>query len=368
MDSGELSMKRYILETPDTVRHNIACSEELTHKMTELYLKRMYRSIWLVACGSSCNAALCARYLMQKLLGVPVRVVTPFTFNHYEHDITERDFVVCISQSGCSTNTIESLQVCRRMGIPAVGLTGNIHSDFEKEADQVISFGLGGEKLDFVTKGVVTLSTFLMLFALHTAVRLGRLDEASAEEQKAQMRLAMENYESIVAGFDVFFQRNRKNLLSMEKAYLIGAGANYGTALEGAVKIGETVHILAVGYEVDEAIHGPQIQLTPNYNFIFIDPGDETAARIEQSYRAAKAISDRVYILSNNPLIQGDGVMRVPHQVDEMISPLYTLAFVQMMAYTVSETNSTWKQHPLMKEYKAILFGKSDTYQAYDCT
>lgn len=51
-----------------------------------------------------------------------------------------------------------------------------------------------------------------------------------------------------------------------------------------------------------------------------------------------------------------------------MISPLYTLAFVQMMAYTVSETNSTWKQHPLMKEYKAILFGKSDTYQAYDCT
>ena len=29
---------------------------------------------------------------------------------------------------------------------------------------------------------------------------------------------------------------------------LIGAGANYGTALEGAVKIGETVHILAVGY------------------------------------------------------------------------------------------------------------------------
>ena len=333
MDSGELSMKRYILETPDTVRHNIACSEELTHKMTELYLKRMYRSIWLVACGSSCNAALCARYLMQKLLGVPVRVVTPFTFNHYEHDITERDFVVCISQSGCSTNTIESLQVCRRMGIPAVGLTGNIHSDFEKEADQVISFGLGGEKLDFVTKGVVTLSTFLMLFALHTAVRLGRLDEACAEEQKAQMRLA-----------------------------------NYGTALEGAVKIGETVHILAVGYEVDEAIHGPQIQLTPNYNFIFIDPGDETAARIEQSYRAAKVISDRVYILSNNPLIQGDGVMRVPHQVDEMISPLYTLAFVQMMAYTVSETNSTWKQHPLMKEYKAILFGKSDTYQAYDCT
>lgn len=368
MDSGDLSMKRYILETPDTVRHNIERSKELTHKLTELYLKRMYQSIWLVACGSSFNAALCARYFMQKLLGVPVRVVPPFTFNHYEHDMTDKDFVVCISQSGCSTNTIESLRVCRRMGIPAVGLTGNIHSDFEKEADEVIGFGLGGEKLDFVTKGVVTLSAFLMLFALHTAVRLGRLEPTGAERQKDQMRLAMENYESIIAGFDTFFQRNKKNLLSMEKAYLIGAGANYGTALEGAVKIGETVHILAVGYEVDEAIHGPQIQLTPNYNFIFIDPGDETAVRIEQSYHAAMAISDRVYILSNNPMLQGAGVMRVPHLVEESISPLYTLAFVQMMAYTVSESNSTWKQHPLMKAYKAILSGKSDTYQAYDCT
>ncbi len=368
MDNRELSMKRYILETPGAVRGNIAHSEELTRPLVDLYLKKMYRSIWLVACGSSCNAALCARYLMQKVLGVPVKVVTPFTFNHYEHDMSERDFVVCISQSGCSTNTIESLQVCRSLGIPAIGLTGNIHSDFEREADLVIGFGLGEEKLDFVTKGVVTLSAFLMLFALHTAVRLGRLSQADADAKKQEMTLAMENYESIVDGFDDFFQPNRKNLLSMEKVYLVGAGANYGTALEGAVKIGETVHILAVGYEIDEAIHGPQIQLTPNYNFIFIDPGDETSARIEQSYRAARAISDRVYILSNNTMIQGDTVMRVPHQIDEMLSPLYTLAFVQMLAYTVSETNSTWKQHPLMKEYKAILSGKSDTYQAYDCT
>lgn len=368
MNGTELSMKRYILETPDIIRHNIAQSEELTRKMTELYLKRTRRSIWLVACGSSCNAALCARYLIQSLLDVPVKVVTPFTFNHYEHDVREEDFVVCISQSGCSTNTLESLRLCRRLGITAIGLTGNIHSDFEKEADHIIGFGLGDEKLDFVTKGVVALCAFLMLFALHTAARLGRVDQRFVEERKEQMELAMENYESIVARFDDFFQKNKKNLLSMEKVYLIGAGANYGTALEGAVKIGETVHVLAVGYEVDEAIHGPQIQLTPNYTLIFIDPGDETSSRIEQSYRAAKEISDRVYVLSNNPLIQGNGVMRVPRRVDEAISPLYALAFVHMTAYTVSETNSTWKQHPLMKKYKAIMFGKTDTYRAYDCT
>ena len=104
-------MLRYIQETPAQVRANIAASARLTQRMVELYLSRPYRTVWLVACGSSCNAGHCARYYMKQYLGVEVKIVTPFTFNHYEHDMTPDDFVVCISQSGCSTNTIESLQL-----------------------------------------------------------------------------------------------------------------------------------------------------------------------------------------------------------------------------------------------------------------
>ena len=95
-------MLRYIQETPAQVRATIAASARLTQRMVELYLSRPYRTVWLVACGSSCNAGHCARYYMKQYLGVEVKIVTPFTFNHYEHDMTPDDFVVCISQSGCS--------------------------------------------------------------------------------------------------------------------------------------------------------------------------------------------------------------------------------------------------------------------------
>lgn len=368
MERTELSMERYILETPGVVRRNIENSAELTKKLTDLYLEKPRRSVWMVACGSSCNAVHCARYYMRRMLGVDIKVITPFTFNHYEHDMTSEDFVICVSQSGCSTNTIESLRLCRSLGIPAVGLTGNIHSNFESEADIVIDFGLGGEQLDFVTKGVVTLAAFLMLFAAHTANRQGKLPEEQLYGEKRQMALCMDNFDAVITQFGAYFERNKMHLLSMEKIYLIGAGANYGTVLEGAVKIGETVHILAVGYEVDEFIHGPQIQLTPNYNFLFIDPGDETAARIHQAYTAAQCMTDRVFALSNNPKVEGPGVMRVPHTVEEALSPLYTLAYVQLTAYNVAQTNYTWRQHPLMKDFKSVLFGKSDAYRAYDCT
>lgn len=57
------------------------------------------------------------------------------------------------------------------------------------------------------------------------------------------MLLGIDNYEEQIRNFPAYFEANKQKLLSMERVYVIGAGANYGTALEGAVKIGETVHI-----------------------------------------------------------------------------------------------------------------------------
>lgn len=49
----------------------------------------------------------------------------------------------------------------------------------------------------------------------------------------------------------------------MTNAYVCGVGANLGTASEGALKFGETVSIPTAAYEVEEYIHGPNIQMTP---------------------------------------------------------------------------------------------------------
>lgn len=209
MSTTEISMLRYIQETPDQVRANIGDSKNLTRRMVDLFLSHPYRTIWLVACGSSCNACHCARYYMKSRLGAEVKIVTPFTFNHYEHDMTPEDFVVCISQSGCSTNTIESLRLCRKLGVPAIGLTGNIHSDFKNEADEVIDFGLGSEKLDFVTKGVVTLTAFLMLFALHAARAQNILSDEDVIADKKQMMACMDSYDALIAAYPAYFEANK---------------------------------------------------------------------------------------------------------------------------------------------------------------
>ena len=52
-----------------------------------------------------------------------------------------------------------------------------------------------------------------------------------------------------------------------------------GVALEGALKIGETVHVPSPAYEVEEFIHGPNLQLTPGYTLFFFDAGDAAGER-----------------------------------------------------------------------------------------
>ena len=363
----EISMIRYIKETPAIARANVLNERALTEQLVNLYLQKQYKSIWFVACGSSFNAVTSAKYLMHKLLKVDIKIITPFTFNNYEHDFSGDDFVLCISQSGCSTNTIESLKVCRRLGKTAIGITGNPDSDFKNVSDYVINFGLGddGEKMEFVTKGVVTIMLFCMLFAIRASERLGYISEDIVKSYKEEIMKAIDNYESVVNDFDEFFERNKIDLLSLGPTYILGSGSNYGAALEGAVKIGETVHVMCGGYELEESIHGPQNQLTPDYTFIYLDSNDMMSDHVATAFKASNAISHRNYAISNNPNITGDGVIRVPNVVDEMISPLYTVAIIQMIAYKVAFVKNTWDQHPLMKEYNSINNGKSSSYTSF---
>ena len=72
----------------------------------------------------------------------------------------------------------------------------------------------------------------------------------------------------------------------MTNAYVCGVGANLGTASEGALKFGETVSIPTAVYEVEEYIHGPNIQMTPRYSVFLIDGGEGT----ERIHRIAGAL------------------------------------------------------------------------------
>lgn len=351
------TMLTYIEQTPEQLRRNVDRVGELTGRVVEAYLERPRRSIWLIACGSSANASQCARFFMMKYLGCEVKIVTPATFSYGEHNLSDDDFAMVISQSGCSTNSIAALDELRALGVQAIGLTGNVNSDFKEHADLLVDCGIGEETVSFVTKGVTTIAQFLMLFSIEAAARQGRIDARLRDALLGEMRACADRHDVVQGETWDFYRRHKAELTSMNVVNHCGFLQGYGVACEGALKCGETIQIPSFAYEGEEWIHGPELQLTPNYTVMCIDDMGPGSNRIVDIYRAARTVTDRAYIVTNSDRVDDDHAVRLPFEIEEpLLSPLYVLPFYQIIAYQATTDLRRWHKHPVFEEhfYRAI--------------
>lgn len=352
------TMLDYIEEASKTALKNIDNHQNLVKPLLDILNEKDFNSIWLIASGSSYNACTAARAYMKKTLNKEVKVITPYTFTYYENNISDKDVVLVVTQSGLSTNAIEAIKKINELNQTSICLTGNVNSDVKEYADVVIDYGVGEELVGYVTKGVTCLCLYLMLVSLTYAKKENDLDE---------LKKAINLNESMIMQTMNFIEENYKNLCSMNWAYSIGAGANYGTALESALKMGETIHIPSVAYEIEEYIHGPNLQLTPQYNVFIYDGNDLASNRVKQIYLATKEVSDRVYMLtSNKEFIHDKNVIVIDDSLMSEMLPLAYFPFVQLISYIVSRDINSIKQHPLMKKFKSIAMAKTESFVNYD--
>lgn len=353
----------YIQSCPEYIRRNVADCEALTRPLVDEFVNGGYNTLWIVACGSSSNGSWCARQFIRRHLGCEVKIVTPFHFVVSEHDFGEKDMVVVVSQSGYSLNALEAIRVIRSMGRRCIGLTGDLNSDLAQCCDVVANYGVGRETVAYVTRVVTTLALFFMLFAVQAAQRLGRKTAAETETLRRQLVAAADVNAAVQATWPEFLARHYRQMSGMTNAYVCGVGANMGTAYEGALKFGETISIPTGAYEIEEYIHGPNIQMTPRYTVFLID-GGEGSERIHQIYEGSRIVTDNAYLITNNPAYKGeDNVFYVDCSLPEEITPLCYLPVFQLTAYQLTEDLSRWMKHPLQHRMEQEVSAKSENYK-----
>lgn len=355
------TMLDYIASTPEYIRKNVADSARLTGPLVEEYVSGGYQNIWVVASGSSSNGSWCARQFVRKHLGCEMKILAPFTFVNSENNFGPKDLVVVVSQSGYSVNALEAAELIKARGRRAIGLTGDLNSDLARLCDVAADWGVGKETVGYVTRGVTTLALFFMLFALEAARRLGRKTPQETEALKAQLTAAAGVHEAVQKAWPAFYAQYYQPLTGMTNAYICGVGANFGTALEGALKIGETVHIPTAAYEPEEYIHGPNLQLTPAYTVFLID-GGVGSGRIRQIFEGTGIVTPKVFLLTNDPACQGERVFHVPGNLPEEITPLGYLPVFQLLSYQVTEDLKGWERHPLVWRMTDAVSAKSPNY------
>src|SRR5438045_2367335 len=117
-------MLEEIAQQPEALARTIAEERGKVARLGQHLRARDVDLIVLVARGTSDNAALFGRYLLEITTGIPVSLAAPSIATLYEARVNYRDaLVVAVSQSGESTDTNLVLERARAQGAMTLGIT-----------------------------------------------------------------------------------------------------------------------------------------------------------------------------------------------------------------------------------------------------
>src|SRR5512133_259995 len=168
-----------IREQPRALERTLAEELRRLPRFQRLIQKKRPRLVVLVARGTSDNAALFGRYLLEITTGIPVSLAAPSIATIYKAPIDYRDaLVVAISQSGESTDTNLVLERAREQGAITVGITNEKSSTLARLAEHTFLVRAGRERSVAATKTFTgqVLLMYLIATALGGAIRAGDLE------------------------------------------------------------------------------------------------------------------------------------------------------------------------------------------------
>lgn len=355
-------MKYYVEISGGRMAENLKRKEELLEKLTELYRQSKKKDICIIASGSSLNAAMAAENFMRKYCGSRVLVLSPTEYMDYQRKRVEGYFCIVISQSGCSTNTIEAVKCMQEDQIPSIVLTGNVDADLKEYADYLIEYGVGNETIDYVTLGFSTLMEYLMLFAMEAGKQNGRLEDGTYQDLLAEIQVSCQANSKMYQKAEEFTREHFQDFLEMNQVIIVSDGAGMGIAREAALKFGETLKIPALYYESEEYIHGPNMQLTPEYAVFFVDT-NKKHNRMQEIFGATGLVTQKSYMVTNKRVENKERVCSVENQVRNEITPLFTGVLFQYIAAVVTEEKNQFQCHPLFEKFEERIHCKTNDYK-----
>lgn len=229
--------------------------------------------IYFVAHGSSFNAAMTVSDFLSRNAKLRVYVYTPANFRYnaasLAQETPERTLVAAISQTGTSSGAIDALRSAKAMGFSTLGITDVEGSPIARESDYTLILGCGEENSNAKTKGY---SATLMVL-MQWAIQLGRVRDALSEESAnaIQQELAAQIRQLPQMLEQTLQWCHRHSFGSTVKdLYVLGYGMNFGTAMEGQLKLMETMCIPTMFNDIGEFSHGMHRSITPDSTVLLI--------------------------------------------------------------------------------------------------
>ncbi|GAA4128638.1 SIS domain-containing protein [Actinomadura keratinilytica] len=241
-------MRAEIGEQPDALARTI---EALLPRVPDLgLLARGTRQVLFIARGSSDNAAVYGRYLVESHTGRLATLAAPSIATAYRSRLDLSGVLaVAISQSGKTEEIVETLEWAASCGARTVAVTNGAASPLAEAAEVALITEAGDELAVPATKTYSTQLAALAVLALGLGAEVERADLRRAPDEVARLIAVTEAAEALPAIV--------AELAEVQGAVVSGRGIAFGTALELALKIKEACYLHAMGLSYADLLHGP---------------------------------------------------------------------------------------------------------------
>jgi glucosamine--fructose-6-phosphate aminotransferase (isomerizing) len=308
-------------------------------RLTELNLTdeqiRNIGRVEIIACGTSWNAGLFGKYLLETLAGMHTDVSAASEFRYRDPVMDENVLTIAITQSGETADTLAAIRNVVQYESSTIAITNVVGSTITREAENVVYTHAGPEI------GVAATKTFTaQLIALYLlAIYMGRKRNYLLPDEAKDVIKALKELPGHVQ--QVLNQRDqiRKNAAlyaDCRDYYFIGRGLNYPAALEAALKLKEISYIHAEGYAAGELKHGPLALLETGTPVVAIVTKNRTYEKMLSNIKEVKARGAEVIAVADAGDREigkyADIVIPVP-AANPLLSPVLSSVALQLLAY-----------------------------------
>ena len=301
--------------------------------------------IQIVACGTSYNAGMVARYWLESIAGVACDVEIASEFRYRKFVTRPNSLLVTISQSGETADTLAALRLAKESGFMAAMTICNVAtSSLVRESDFAFMTRAGVEVGVASTKAFTTQLTCLLLLT----AALGRLKGNVSAEQEADIVHALQRLPALIEAaltHEKEIEKLSEDFADKQHSLFLGRGEFYPIAMESALKLKEISYIHAEAYAAGELKHGPLALIDNEMPVIVVAPENDLLEKVKSNIEEVKARGGQLFIFADHDAGLGYKTLVFP-KVDGVTAPIFYTVPLQLLSYHVALIKGTDMDQP----------------------
>ncbi|MDQ2936180.1 MAG: SIS domain-containing protein [Acidobacteriota bacterium] len=331
-------MLQEIAEQPQALARTIQTERAKISRLGTFLQSREIDLIVLVARGSSDNAALFGRYLLEITTGIPVSLSAPSVHTLYGAKLNLRHaLVVGVSQSGEGEDINQVLENARACGAYTVGITNEPSSAMVSVVDETLLMHGGRERSVAATK---TFTGQMMLFYMLAAELAESTPAWSYDAIPEFAARALEQQPAILE----LVQR----YVFMENCVVVGRGLAYANAYELALKLMETCYVVAERFSSADFLHGPVAMVERHFPVILFAPPGVMLPGVKSLIQRLRELRADTLVITGDIEAAGHGSRSIimPKEIDEFVAPIPYIIPGQLFAALLADAKGLNPDQP----------------------